>query len=244
MFDLTGLQLRKGTLDGKPLLKFGFNSAISTTEETVWDQGGSYGYITTATTLKVSSSNANDDVAGTGARTVQIYGLDEDYNEVNETIDLDGQTAVTTTETYIRVFRAIVRSAGSGGEAAGDIYVGDGVVTAGVPATKYLKVVAGEGQTQMALWTVPAGYTLYLYNASIGTGATAGNRYLESRLVVRPFDEVFQTKGVFTTHNSMYKHVFDAPLAVTEKSDIEWRAKTSSGTDAVTATFHGIYLPN
>lgn len=243
MYGLMGIQLRQGKLGGKVVQKFGFNPAISTDEETVWDDGGLYGYISTATTLKVSSSSANDDSAGTGARTVEIFGLDDNWNEVSETITMDGQTAVTTTETYMRVHRAVVRTAGTGETNAGDIYVGDGAVSSGVPATKYLKMTAGEGQTLMALWTVPAGYTLYLFNATIGTGSTASNKYLESRLKVRPFGEVFQTKVVVTQANGMYKHEFDAPLTVPEKSDVEWRAHTSSGTDAVTAMFHGIYLP-
>ena len=56
--------------------KFGFNPDISTSEETVWDHGGLYSYLAAASVLSVSSANVNDTALGSGARTVQIHGLD------------------------------------------------------------------------------------------------------------------------------------------------------------------------
>ena len=41
------------------------------------------------------SDDANDDVAGTGARTLRIQGLDGSYNLAEETVDMDGTTTVT-----------------------------------------------------------------------------------------------------------------------------------------------------
>ena len=45
----------------------------------------------TPTTIKVSSTSVNDKAAGTGMRTVTIYGLDTDGNEQNEPITLNGK---------------------------------------------------------------------------------------------------------------------------------------------------------
>lgn len=73
--------------------------------------------------MSVSSTNANDTAAGTGARTVLITGLDENYNDVTESIILNGLTGVNTTKQFIRVFKVRVTTAGSGATAAGDIYV-------------------------------------------------------------------------------------------------------------------------
>jgi hypothetical protein len=83
--------------------------------ETIWAEGGLYSYLTAATVLKVSSSSVNDTSAGTGARTVELSGLDADYNEISELVTLNGQTPVNTTKLFLRINRMVVRSAGSGG---------------------------------------------------------------------------------------------------------------------------------
>jgi len=134
-----------------PQFKFGFNPDVDDSEETVWAQGGLYSYLSSASILKVSSSSTADDSAGTGARTVQLYGLDANYNEINETVTLDGQTAVNTTNSFLRINRMVVRSAGTGEKNAGVIYAGAGTVTAGVPANKYATIAIGDNQTDPAL---------------------------------------------------------------------------------------------
>jgi hypothetical protein len=121
----------------KQVFKFGQNASVGNSIETIWLEGGLYVYPPSATTMTVSSSDVNDTSAGTGARTVLISGLDGSYNEISETITMNGQTPVTTSNSYLRVNRALVLTAGSGGVNAGIIYVGTGTVTSGVPANKY-----------------------------------------------------------------------------------------------------------
>ena len=91
----------------KQVYKFGQNAVVGNSMETIWQQGGLYSYPPSASTMTVSSSDVNDTSAGTGARTVLISGLNASYNEASETIILNGQTAVTTVNTYIRMNRAI-----------------------------------------------------------------------------------------------------------------------------------------
>ena len=77
------LQVKRGQVGWHyAIFKFGFNPDVDDSLETVWAEGGLYGYIETATVLKVSSSSANDTSAGTGARTVTLSGLDADYAEI------------------------------------------------------------------------------------------------------------------------------------------------------------------
>ena len=85
---------RNQILEHKIIFKFGFNPDINGTEETIWDAGGIYAYPSAATVMKVSSSSTNDTAVGTGARTILVQGLDGDYNEVQEIVTLNGQTAV------------------------------------------------------------------------------------------------------------------------------------------------------
>lgn len=245
-FEPFELQVSRGQIQGhKTLFKFGVNPDINGSVEPVWSQGGAYTYQTVAAQVKVSSSSANDTSAGTGARTVVVGGLDANYNEISETVSLNGQTAVLTTNSFIRVFRAYVATAGSSGTAEGTIYMGDGVVTAGVPATIYAVISLGENQTQMALWTVPAGYTLYVYGGIFSAASNNAAQYVLGQFSVRPFGGVFRNVADVTVNSNVFRYDWEIPLAVTEKSDIQAKAIALSGTNFyVTASFEGIYIKN
>ncbi len=209
--------------------KFGFNEDIGTTEESVWDVGGLYSYLSAASTLKISSSDAADDAAGTGARTVQLYGLDGNHMPINEILTMDGQTAAETTAEFLRIFRLVVRSAGSGVKNAGTVYAGTGTLTAGVPANKYAAISPGQNQTLMCIWTVPAGQRAYVRNIFVSSHS-GSNAYATMRLVARPPGEVFQVKEKVV----IFRNAFSIPHLVEteygEKTDLEMRAVASSGT--------------
>jgi hypothetical protein len=240
------LQVARGQITGhKTIFKFGNNSDINGALETIWSRGGLYVYPTSAIQMKVSSSSANDTALGTGARTVSVQGLDQNYNEVAETITLNGQTEVLTTNTFIRVFRAFVITAGSGGTAAGTIYVGTGTVTAGVPATVYAEIALGDNQTTMATWTVPAGYTFFVYRGTFSASSNNVSQYILGRFMFRPFGGVFRNAADVTVNTGAIQYDFELPLALPEKSDIEAQAIALSGSNFyVTASFEGMYILN
>jgi len=232
------------------LFKFGNNPTVGDSLETIWAEGGLYVYPPTASVMTVSSSSTADTSAGTGARTVTVFGLDADYNEISETVPLNGQTAVSTTKSYLRVNRMIVRSAGSGGANAGVIYTGTGTVTSGVPANVYASIngVNGSNQSLMALWTVPAGYTAYLLQYDISNGTTSNTPAVcKLILAIRPYGEVFQSKDVKSLTTGMHvEETFTVPTKITEKSDIEIRAISSSNSVSfdISAAFEIIYIKN
>jgi hypothetical protein len=226
------LQVAQGQIAyHKHVYKFGQNAVVGNSIETIWQQGGLYSYPPSATTMTVSSSNANDTSAGTGARTVQIVGLDGDYNEISETIILNGQTAVTTTNSFLRVNRGIVLTAGSGGVNAGIIYVGTGTVTSGVPANIYTTINGdGTNQSLQSFWTVPANYNAYIYQTNISTGNTSNTpAVLKTLLVARPYGGVFNTKEIIVLTDGNHLQNYSFPITLTEKTDIEFRAESSSG---------------
>lgn len=240
------LQLARGLIDGhKTLFKFGNNPDSNGTLETVWSHSTLYVYPTAATVMKVSSTSANDNIAGTGARTVLIAGLDADYNEVSEIVTLTGQTPVLTTTVFLRVFRAYVVTAGVSNTAAGTIYIGDGVVTAGVPASVYAEIPLGENQTLMAMWTVPAGYTFYMYRGSFSAASNNAAQYVLGKFMVRPLGGVFRNAADVTANSNVIQYDFEIPLAIPEKADIEARVIALSGTNFyITASFEGVYILN
>ena len=239
---------REQIFNHKTIFKFGFNPDIDNTLETVWTQGGLYSYLESATVLKVSSSSTADTSAGTGARTVELFGLDTNYDEINEIVTLNGQTAVNTTKEYLRINRMIVRSAGTGGANAGIIYAGTGTVTTGVPANIYATIAIGDNQTLMSLWTVPKDYTAYLYQSHVTAACTTSNKLLTTTIVARPYGEVFQVKDKFgiQVDGGDIHQVYKFPLKFTEKTDIEVRAIADAGSAnvEVSAGLDIIYIKN
>jgi hypothetical protein len=228
----------------RTLYKFGRNSDINGAEETIWDEGGLYVYPTSAIQMKVSSSNINDTSVGTGARTIRVIGLNSLYNEIEEDVTLNGQTAILTSNTFIRVYRAFVLTAGSSNNAQGDIYIGTGTVTAGVPATVYAKITQGENQTLMALWTVPAGYSFFLYQVDFTSAISLANTYSTTRLKFRPFNSVFRTLYINQLQSGTHVNDIVIPQLISEKSDIECTAISSGNNNPVSASIAGLYIQN
>jgi len=237
-----GWQIRRGLVREKGLFKFGFNPTVGTELATIWSQGGLYSYLTSASILKISSSNTNDTSEGTGARTVQLRGLDANYDEVTETVILNGQTAVNTNNQFIRINRMIVLSAGTGGANAGVIYAGTGTVTTGVPENKYATIAIGDNQTLMALWTVPRNHTAYIYTLQLSTGSSSTNKFVTGRLTIREFGGTFAIKYITSFANTKIYVDLPIPIVAGEKSDIELRAITSSQTDGVSGDITIIYM--
>lgn len=217
-----GLELKRQNINRfNSINKFGSSTAVTATRHPVWNNGGAYTYLSSADTLEVYSSSANDTSAGTGARTVEIQGLDANYNVQTETITLNGTTAVTTTNSFLRVYRAKVITAGSGEENAGDITI---ETTTG--STVQAEIIATNNQTLMAIYTVPAGKTAYILNYYV---SVPKDREVEAVIRIRKPSEVFQIKHQIYLVSDKFTHEFGLPLVATEKSDIQLAAKNLDG---------------
>ena len=128
------------------------------------DQSGLHA---SAITVDVASTNTNDTSAGTGLRTLTIEGLDSAGDIQSETITLNGQTEVTSAKTYSAINGFIGLTAGANNTSAGDIWVGNGDFTSGVPATKYFVGEANHNHGLSAYYTVPTGKTLFIRNMTV-----------------------------------------------------------------------------
>jgi hypothetical protein len=239
------LQVSRGQIMGhQDILVSGSNISLGTSYSTVWSQAGLYAYLSTAAVMEISSSSASDTAAGTGARTVTIYGLDANYNQINETVSLNGQTAVNTTNSYLRVFHLLVNTAGSGGAAAGTIYAGTGTVTAGVPAVVYGSY-SSVGGSSACIFTIPAGYTGYVYDFSVSFGSTSANVFARIGLYARPNGGVFDNslQGVAGNGGSFVTPL-SYPLSFPEKTDIEIRGQGTTAGGTITANFTLVLIKN
>lgn len=164
----------------------GVNKDVDAGTEDIWDGGGAYTGqpVGSAEALNIVSGSANDDTGGTGARTLRVEGLDASGAYVEETVTLDGTTPVVTASTWLRVLRAFILTAGSGGTNAGAITIKHNVTTANV----FTVIEAGRGQMSAAAVTVPAGRTgkITSWGGQVyGLSATAAGEGM-LRLKVRP----------------------------------------------------------
>lgn len=210
--------------------KFGYNSSVGSSYETITDLGTN-NLPTSAAVVSVVSASTADTSAGTGARTVEIQGLDADYNLKTETVTMNGQTAVTTTATFIRVFRMRVATAGTGEVNAGNI-------TASISSSDVARINADEGQTLMAVYTVPANKTAYLVKFQ---GSLSKNQEAQFQLRARESSGAWNVKGLWGTFAASVNYDYPVPLKFEEKTDIQIRAKAGA-TSEVGAIFDLILI--
>jgi hypothetical protein len=232
------LQVSRGQIPGhRNVTVFGFNPDVDSAQVSVWPLPSLITFPATALQMTVSSSSANDTSGGTGARTIVVQGLDANYNEVSETVIMNGQTAVTMTNALLRVNYVYVATAGSGNGAAGDIYIGTGTVTTGVPATVYDIIKFDYNVTTTGSYTIPAGYTGYVSQGLFSAGQAGGSNQVQGRLLTRGTDNIRRTAAITSLNNGVADYAFEYPLAVPEKTTLEATAVGSSNNNACSSMF-------
>ena len=209
-------QIARGLIRGASHInKFGYNSSVGATFETVWDGSNLYTYIGTAGTALVTSSNTSDDNNG----TVEIQGLDANYNVQTVTATIGGSA---TTETFIRVFRVKMLTANTGTSNVGTI-------TVTVDSTAAAIISPTKGQTLMAVYTIPAGKKGYLLKLQ---GNLEKAKESEFQLMARPFGGAFNIKGKFGSSGDVINYDYPVPLEFDEKTDIEVQVRAGATTAA------------
>lgn len=239
-----GIQLSNDEIEGVSYVeKFGYQDSVPNGDIcTVWDQPAVlYTYPTTADQVTVTSDDPDDNPTGAGARTVEVQGLDENWNPLTEVVDLGG----TSVGTFLRVFRARVVVSGS------DVNPNQGNITV-TGDSKTLAVISklatnapGHGQTNMSLYTVPAGKTAYLTQWTVSSGKQ--NADTVAKLMCRNStvigDGAWNVKDITEIQANSFIKDYRVPLKLTEMTDIEVRAFSSSGSSC-SSTFNLILIDN
>lgn len=142
----------------------------------VIDAGGLYaGFpLGAAETMQIVSSNVNDTLLGTGARTVLVSGLldAEGLAMPDVEVEMNGTTPVLldATQTYYRANLARVRTVGSTGENVGTITLTHTTTTANIFAT----IAPGNKCNCTMAYTVPANKTLLIGRGWISLTLASG----------------------------------------------------------------------
>ena len=193
--------------------------------------------------MDIVSDDPLDTALGTGARTIVIFGLDTNFEEILELVVMDGTNIVTTLQSFIRIFRALVLTSGSN-DPIDDANKGNITITGHDSSILQAKMLDNNGQTLMTVYTVPAGKTAYVTGASLSCGQ--GKECLfKAKIRNGPTSEhAFSIKFAIDLYQNSYFGTFENPLQVPEKSDALWTAQTSVGTIDATASYGLILIDN
>ena len=232
--------------------QFGRNIACLTTYVPVTDIGI---YRTpqagAATALRIKAGgNAADTAAGTGARSVRLYGINALGDEVIEVIATAGASAsAPTTNTFIRLYMVEVYESGtygtqSAGSHAGNITIEDAAGTqdwAQIQLNGFPSGTSGIGSI-----TVPRNHVGLVSAIQISVDQTKSTDLiilkregvLQTAAPYKPIVKVQEFLGV--SRSILIK--FDVPLRFPELTDIGLLAKVSNGTGAVSVDIEVLML--
>ena len=221
------LSIARGHIkDASHIHKFGAVPAMSQNQTgTVWDVNDTiypWSAFNTAGVLTIPAVNASDN-----GKLITVFGLDDNYDLVTEIFTVSSTGTTTGTKTFKRVYRA---------------YVTDGVTNVGNinvqrGGTTVLRITAGKGQTLMAIYTVPRGFTGYLIKGTMtcqsGADATGDMFVRYSGQTSFRVGHSFEVSGT----GGQYTYEFGVPIQIPAKSDIDVRVRVRSNNARITAAF-------
>lgn len=240
------LQISRNQILGHiPVNIFGFSNSIgnTTTPQTVWEGANNatqnnYVYPTVASQMTMVSTSASD----TGI--VFIGGLDSNFNFLSEYLTITGTTPVTTVNSYFRINTLYYTNG-----------LNVGTISLKVSTTAYGYINPAVGQSQMAVYTVPRGYTFF--EATIQANSTLASQavlFQEQRIYNIASTQI--QNGYSITHNAntidygvspfstgFFNIPFQCPYPLTQGTDVQWQAKTNGGgINGSVSTFISGYL--
>jgi hypothetical protein len=183
----------------------------------------------------VSSSNAADSSAGTGAQQITINYLDASVALHSEIVTMNGTTAVNTVGTnYAFIENMIVSQVGTqGGGNTGAISLFTATAGGG---TAWASIAASDGMTFYAHHYVPAGVSCYLLSMTCGGTIVAGQTNLNHSGNPTSTNSPQLQIGMTLVHlaGSSFDHDFEVPLAL-PGPDLVWLVERPTAATASTA---------
>ena len=220
---------------------YGTTPATANLFRTVWENMATTEYVFpgSALTMQLVSTAAGD------TATITIVGLDANYNAITESLVLNGTTNVPTVNQYFRINNMFVSSGSTTNPTGVVTLTNSTVVYAQINTGVFNGTTSSLGQTQMAVFTVPAGYTFYgqRFGAYSSFNGNSVN-YTTYRAVTNSAAGV-QKLIVQTPFNTTYEVHRHYPFAYAEKTDLRWQIASSAATAAtVSINIGGVLIKN
>ncbi len=138
-----------------------------------------------AKTYYVISDNANDDLAGSGARTIFIEGVNAVGAIINETVDMTTIVYTGTVNQYTNINEFYVASAGATNSNEGVILLaGTNVGTIDTNLEKYGSVGIGLNSGTLSSYEIPADRELFMTSSRLLTSIAGTTQEIRLRIYV------------------------------------------------------------
>lgn len=233
-----------GRRDGvSSVSKFGFNTDIDTgTEEIIASFGGAFDpttdVMTTAQTFSIAFGGT-DGSGSTGATTLLITYLDENFEEQNGIHVLSASSPDTTSFSGLGINRAVVLASGSAGYNNGDI-----TITASSDATTQAQIPAQASVTEQLIYHTAINRSLLFKFFSFSSTRTSGsgakidiNLYSWSRVTNTRY--FIRRYYLDTAANGSINDPLPIPFPVTGREVVYATASTSANNTQLSGRFSG-----
>lgn len=178
----------------------------------IWNgNANNYPFQPIAGPTSISGSNINDDVNGTGARTLLVEGLNSQFIEISQLVTMVSQTEIFLPIDLIRVNKILVLTAGTQEK-------NQGFIRCRINGQVVAQLKSGDNRSFNAVYTIPAlkyGF-LTTINASTDT-------YLSCKVDIRGIGGVFITERQFHISSSSYLETVSLGRVITGPADILMR---------------------
>ena len=236
------------TTEGSTLVvhKFGRANVSTTFVPVAWGLKYQTPQVAAATKLRVKLGDVKDDAGGDGARAIVIQGIDDVGDLVSETILTAGTSAgANSVNDYIRIFRAYVSESGTYTSSTAGAHEADIIIENAAGSADWLTIDSTDfprGQSEIACYTIPNGYTAYISYIKVATESTKPTTvvmfkreniletaapYSAGRMVI----ELGGLDGVTTFQPDIPYGPYPAG------TDLVWMGKVTSGTSLVDIDF-------
>ena len=238
------LQVSRGQVpyhSAQNIFGYGTTPASAGIFRTVWENMGTTEYVfpSSALTMQLVSTAAGD------TASITIVGLDANYAVISEILVLNGTTNVPTVNQYLRI-NSISVSTGSATNPTGVVSLSTGgVVYAQINTGVFNGVTSSLGRSQMAVFTVPAGYTFYGYRYGAYSSFNGNSANYTTYRAITNSSAGVQQMIVQTPFNTNYEVQRHYPFPYYEKTDLRFQIAPSAGTAAVVSiNIGGILIAN
>lgn len=211
--------------DVVPVNIFGFSRTVGTDFQTIWNNGSQYAQPSAAVQMSCVSTSASDTM------TILVSGLDSNYESLAEIVQLNGTSAVTTSNSFYRINSAVILS----GSNVGDITISNG-------GAVYANIEATLGTTQACVYTVPADHSLYLFRISLTSGTVNSNKYITYRNRIDSSSGRVLRVAEATFQLNMQTFDRQIPFRIAPKTDFQFEAKSSSGTNELSIFIEALLM--
>ena len=224
--------------------KFGYGQVTTVLKPIT--SSGAFMTPSSAQTLEILSSDADDSLNGAGAWKVVIIGLNSLWQNVQDTVSLNGTSAVALNTPFTRVYRMYILQSGVYANSSTSSHQGTITLRASGGGATWAQIgvydaTFGVGQSQIGGISVTETQTLYIEAISI---SIESNKLVDIFLFQRnrintvsaPFS-AFRTAKRWVGVSQSVEQDFKVPIKFDGSCDVVFMGRVTSGTANVSINF-------